>query len=337
MTEAWLRGPVEGVPAALMPAAHALVDAGEDLARAARGLDPARLWARPGGVASVGFHLRHVVGSLDRLLTYARGEALNVGQLRSLRVEAEPGSPPVPVEQLLDEVRTALDGALEVLRATPPESLDEERKVGRAGLPSTVRGLLFHAAEHTRRHAGQVIATAGILRGGGAWPDPRLVGADGTLERRVGGYLFRRAEPRDGPALVRMRQALWPDSEAGEVDALLEGADPPTVTFVAESPSGEPQAFVEVGLRRYSEGCISSPVAYLEGIWVDPEARRSGIGTALVRLAEAWGIALGLQELASDVEPNNPVSLAFHRGAGFDDAGSVACFHRRLGSGELPG
>ncbi|MEX2470694.1 MAG: GNAT family N-acetyltransferase [Gemmatimonadota bacterium] len=336
MTEAWLRGPVEGVPDALMPAAHALVDAGEELERAARDLDPARLWARPGGVASVGFHLRHVVGSLDRLLTYARGEALNAGQLRSLAVEAEAGSPPVPVETLLDEVRRALEGALEVLRVTPPESLDEERKVGRAGLPSTVRGLLFHAAEHTRRHAGQVIATAGILRGSGAWPDPRLVGAEGTLERRVGGYLLRRAEPGDGPALIRMRQSLWPDSEASEVEALLEGTDPPTVTFVAENPAGEPQAFAEVGLRRYAEGCVSSPVAYLEGIWVDAEARRAGIGTALVRLAEAWGVAIGLQELASDVEPNNAASLAFHRAAGFEDTGTVSCFRVRLGPTERP-
>lgn len=337
MTEAWLRGPVEGVPDALMPAAHALVDAGEELERAARGLDVARLWARPGGVASVGFHLRHVTGSLDRLLTYARGERLSGGQLRALAVEAEPGRPPVPVETLLDEVRRALDVTLDVLRATPPDSLDEERKVGRAGLPSTVRGLLFHAAEHTRRHAGQVIATAGILRGGGAWPDPRLVGAEGTLERRVAGYLLRRAEPGDRSALVRMRQTLWPDSEAGEVEALLEGVDPPTVTFVAESPAGDTQAFAEVGLRRYAEGCVSSPVAYLEGIWVDPEARRAGVGTALVRLAEAWGVALGLQELASDVEPDNAASLAFHRGAGFENAGTVVSFRVRLGAGEPSG
>ena len=333
MTEAWLRGPVEGIPHALMPVAHSLVDAGEELERAAAGLDPARLWARPGGVASVGFHLRHVVGSLDRLLTYARGEALSAGQLRALATEAEPGSPPAQVGTLLKDVRTALEDALDVLRATSPEALGEERKVGRAGLPSTVRGLLFHAAEHTRRHAGQVIATAGILRGGGAWPDPRLVGTEGTLERRVAGHLLRGAEPGDRPALVRMRQALWPDSEAGEVDALLEGADPPTVTFVAESPSGEPQAFAEVGLRGYAEGCVTSPVAYLEGIWVDPEARRAGVAAALVRLAEEWGVALGLQELASDVEPDNAASLAFHRAVGFEDVGDVACFRVRLPSG----
>ncbi len=320
-----------------MPVAHALLDAGEELERAAGGLDPARLWARPGGVASVGFHLRHVVGSLDRLFTYVSGEALSAGQLRAIAAEAEPGSPPVSADTLLDGVRTAIGRALDVLRATSPESLGEERKVGRAGLPSNVRGLLFHAAEHTRRHAGQVIATAGILRGGGAWPDPRLVGVDPPLERTVGGYLLRRAEPRDRPSLVRMRQALWPDSEAEEVDALLDGPDPSAVTFVAESPEGEPRAFAEVGLRAYAEGCVTSPVAYVEGIWVDPEARHTGVATALVRLAEAWGVALGLRELASDVEADNAASLAFHRAAGFEDAGTVIGFRLRLGSDERPG
>lgn len=282
----------------------------------------------------MGFHLRHVVGSIDRLLTYARGEALDARQLRTLATESEPGSPPVCVDALLDDVRRAIEGGLDALRTTPPESLDEERKVGRAGLPSTVRGLLFHAAEHTRRHAGQVIATAGILQGGGAWPDPRLVLADGAFEGRVEGYLLRRAESRDRPGLVRMRQSLWPDSEAGEVDALLDGPDPSTATFVAETPAGEVRAFAEVGLRGYAEGCVTSPVAYLEGIWVDPQARREGLATALVRLAETWGVALGLQELASDVEPDNGASVAFHRAAGFDDTETVMCFRARLGSGE---
>jgi ribosomal protein S18 acetylase RimI-like enzyme len=320
-----------------MPAAHALVDAGEELERAAAGLDAARLWARPGGVASVGFHLRHVVGSLDRLLTYARGDALSAGQLRALATEAEPGSPPVQVATLLEDLRAALNGALDVLRATSPESLDEERRVGRAGLPSNVRGLLFHAAEHTRRHAGQVIATAGILRGRGAWPDPRMVGMDEAVERWVRGHLVRRAALRDRPALVRMRKALWPDSEAGEVDALLDGPDPSTVTFVAESPAGDLRAFAEVGLRGYAEGCVTSPVAYLEGIWVDPQARRAGVATALVRVAAAWGVALGLQELASDVDPENAASIAFHRAAGFEDAGTVMCFRARFGSSAHPG
>jgi uncharacterized damage-inducible protein DinB len=166
MPEAWLRGPIEGVPDRLMPVAHSLVDALEELEVAASDLDTVRLWERPGGVASVGFHLRHVCGSLERLLTYARGASLSTEQLAASKREADPGTPPATAAGLLEDVRVCIGAALDVLRVTPEESLLEPRGVGRAGLPSTVQGLLFHAAEHTRRHAGQVIATARVVRSG---------------------------------------------------------------------------------------------------------------------------------------------------------------------------
>jgi uncharacterized damage-inducible protein DinB len=166
MPEAWLRGNVPGVPVLLMPAAHAIIDAGEELERACAGLSVEQLWARPGGAASIGFHLRHVVGSLDRLLTYARGNALSQAQLDALRQEGEPGDPPETLDSLMTGVRTAVADTLDAYRSMPDDTLHDARKVGRAGLPSTVFGLLFHAAEHARRHAGQVIATASILKGG---------------------------------------------------------------------------------------------------------------------------------------------------------------------------
>lgn len=165
MPEAWLRGPIEGVPDELQPVAHSLVDALEDMERTASGLTAEQLWHRSGGVAPVGFHLRHAAGSLDRLLTYARGDGLSDEQFEALRREADPGNPPAEIHELLEGFREAIDAAIAILRATPPGSLDEPRAVGRSRLPSTVRGLLFHAAEHTRRHAGQVVATAGIIRG----------------------------------------------------------------------------------------------------------------------------------------------------------------------------
>jgi hypothetical protein len=169
--EAWLRGPVEGVPAELMPAAHALIDAHEEIEAAARGLTVAQLWARPAGVASVGFHLRHVRGATGRLLTYARGEPLTEAQLAEARGEAQPGDPPPGAEELLRELADAIGDALDALRAVAPSSLGDARAIGRKRLPSTVRGLLFHAAEHARRHAGQVIVTARVARdGGGAGP-----------------------------------------------------------------------------------------------------------------------------------------------------------------------
>lgn len=165
MPEAWLRGPVPGVTTELQPAAHALVQAGEELAGAAAGLTPAELWVKPGGAASVGFHLKHVAGATDRLLTYARGAALSPAQMQALAVEGRPGEPPAEAEALLAAARAALDGALDTLRGADPADLDAPRTVGRAKLPTTVRGLLCHAAEHALRHAGQAITTAKIVKG----------------------------------------------------------------------------------------------------------------------------------------------------------------------------
>lgn len=162
--EAWLRGALPGVPPLLMPAAHALTGAGEDLARAAAGLTPGQLWARPAGVASVGFHLRHVAGILDRLLTYARAEPLSDARLAYLRAEADPGDPAPGVDDLLAGVARAIDQAVDQIRATPEASLTDPRTVGRLQYPSTVQGLIFHAAEHAQRHTGQVVTLARIVR-----------------------------------------------------------------------------------------------------------------------------------------------------------------------------
>lgn len=165
MPEAWLRGPIEGVDAFLQPAAHALVQAREDIAVAADGISLEQLWLRPNGAASLGYHLRHLAGSLDRLLTYARGAQLDARQHAALKLETEPGDPPEGVRQLVDQARAAIDAALAQIRDTRREELLEPRAVGRKALPSTVLGLLFHAAEHTTRHVGQVITTARIVSG----------------------------------------------------------------------------------------------------------------------------------------------------------------------------
>jgi uncharacterized damage-inducible protein DinB len=126
------------------------------------GLDADQLWARPGGAASVGFHLRHIPGALDRLLTYARGEALTDEQRSAARAEEARAEGDLP--SLLDGARRGIEKALSQIRATPRDALLDARPVGRAGLPSTVIGLIFHAAEHTQRHTGQVIATAKAVR-----------------------------------------------------------------------------------------------------------------------------------------------------------------------------
>jgi uncharacterized damage-inducible protein DinB len=161
--EPWLRGPVPNVSPLLMPAAHALLQAREDLAAATIKLTQQELAARPGGAASVGFHLRHIAGSIHRLLSYAAGRPLTEAQFAELREEGDDlGMTDAGI--LLAHAKNAIGEALRVIVETPDEQLSVNRVVGRARLPTTVFGLLFHIAEHTQRHTGQIIATAKIVR-----------------------------------------------------------------------------------------------------------------------------------------------------------------------------
>jgi len=163
-TEAWQRGAVPGFEPLMMPIVHTLIQVREDLERLAARVPPEHVWQRPGGAASIGFHVRHTGGALDRLFTYARGESLSDDQRAAMKAEEMPGDPPATMAALVSEVSGIIDRAFDQLRATPVSSLLDERKVGRAGLPSTVLGLLFHAAEHSTRHVGQAITTSLILR-----------------------------------------------------------------------------------------------------------------------------------------------------------------------------
>ena len=146
-----------------MPVVHALIQVREDLDRLALTVPIDQVWQRPGGAASIGFHARHAGGALDRLFTYARGEALSDAQRAAARDEGAPGDPPASLAEVVAQVGLQIDRALDQLRATPADTLLDERKVGRAGLPSTVLGLLFHAAEHCTRHVGQAMTTAKIV------------------------------------------------------------------------------------------------------------------------------------------------------------------------------
>jgi hypothetical protein len=163
-TEVWLRGPVYGIPALLMPVAHALLQAREDVEHAARGVSDEALWMRPGGAASAGFHLYHMAHSLDRLMTYARGESLRDPQRASLALEKS-GEIDATADDLAELVSETIDRALRQLRATPEASLAGERRIGRSLAPCTLMGVLFHAAEHTTRHAGQFITTIKVVTG----------------------------------------------------------------------------------------------------------------------------------------------------------------------------
>jgi uncharacterized damage-inducible protein DinB len=162
--EPWLRGPIAGIPALLQPAAHAFVMAREDVTAAVKDLSADQLWQTPGGAASLGFHVAHLAGSTERLLTYARGEGLSPAQKDALAKERTLAADRPPLEVLLKRWNEVVEWALQQLETTSEASLTEPRLVGRAQLPSTVLGLIFHAAEHAARHTGQVVTTAKLVR-----------------------------------------------------------------------------------------------------------------------------------------------------------------------------
>jgi uncharacterized damage-inducible protein DinB len=162
LPEVWLRGPVSEIPALLQPVAHALLQSGEDVDKFINEFPDEKLWNKPAGVASVGFHLQHLRGVLDRLFTYARGQALTSDQLRALQSEGVPME--ISAKELVTKFHQQITRALDQLRETDETMLLNSVGVGRKKLPSTVLGLLFHAAEHTQRHTGQLLVTAKILQ-----------------------------------------------------------------------------------------------------------------------------------------------------------------------------
>ena len=163
MTEYWLTGPVDGVHPLLMPAAHAFLQVRAEIPQFLDGLSTDQIWARPGQSASIGYHAIHLAGATDRLMTYARGEQLTEAQLADVRT-TEKTVTGLEADAIVRRVHDAVDAALAQVRATPVESLTSARTVGRKHLPSTTLGLIFHAAEHATRHAGQIATLARVVR-----------------------------------------------------------------------------------------------------------------------------------------------------------------------------
>lgn len=160
--EAWLDGKLENFSAIKMPAAHALAQAKYEIERAPE-LNFEELTARPNNVSSAAFHLKHIAGSIDRLLTYTRGENLSETQFDFLKFETSENAGS-DFEELRNNAIKAIDDALEYLKDFPEENLFGERFVGREKLSTNVFGLLFHIAEHTARHVGQFVTTAKIVK-----------------------------------------------------------------------------------------------------------------------------------------------------------------------------
>jgi uncharacterized damage-inducible protein DinB len=160
LPEPWLRGTKTDVPAVPRAVLHALELAHEDLEKWCGPLTNQQLNARPAGLAPVAFHLRHIARSLDRLLTYAEGQALTPDQLASLKTEMAPDS---TREALFAELRSALTTSAVRVQAFATANLEQSRTVGKQALPTTLGGLLVHVADHTLRHVGQAITTAKVV------------------------------------------------------------------------------------------------------------------------------------------------------------------------------
>jgi hypothetical protein len=170
--EPWLRGTLMEVEPLRRAVLHALELASEDAERWAAGLSDAQMFAQPSGLPPVAFQLRHMVRSLDRLMTYAesgdlyrlevRGDevrGLSEAQFAALAAEMADGS----AADVMEEFRRGLQQAMERVRGIEPETFGEARGVGRRRLPTTVAGLLIHCAEHTQRHAGQMVTTVKVV------------------------------------------------------------------------------------------------------------------------------------------------------------------------------
>ena len=161
LPEPWLRGPIPGVHPLIAPILYAFTQASEDLALHTSGLTSQQIWATSHGLGSVGFHIRHIAGSTDRLMTYLQRQQLSESQMTALQREHEPGA---SLDELLATLDSSFKHAEALVRSLYPATLTDAREVGRKRLPTTVIGLLTHIAEHTQRHTGHAISAAKLAR-----------------------------------------------------------------------------------------------------------------------------------------------------------------------------
>jgi GNAT superfamily N-acetyltransferase/uncharacterized damage-inducible protein DinB len=301
--EAWLRGPVEGVPAALQPVAHALLQAREDARRFVQHFPAELLWTRPARVASVGFHLQHITGVVDRLFTYARGESLSSEQQDRLAREGQPNNG--NVDELLNAFDAQVARALDQLRAMHPHTLTDARVVGRKQLPSTVLGLLFHAAEHVQRHVGQLLVTARVQH-----EQERLIIRDATHD--------------DIPALAALHVKTWSDTYPSvkpptyqtrerQWREQFEITDGSWFCFVVEHRSGELIGFAKG--KKYASDDLPGYGGELNKIYLLREYQRRGLGRRLVGHVARRFLSQGITKMVLFGTPQNP-SCAFHEALG---------------------
>ena len=169
LPEVWMRGPVAGYSAELQPVVHALLQVIEDVEAALADLSAGEIWVRPGGAASVGFHVRHIGGALDRLFTYARDEALTAEQKAALAAEGDPGVPAAEAPELLADLHAGIERALAQLRATAPSrpraaARHRPRPSADDGAgPAVPCGGAFHPARRADHHDRQICARQRLI------------------------------------------------------------------------------------------------------------------------------------------------------------------------------
>jgi uncharacterized damage-inducible protein DinB len=159
--EPWLRGTHADVPAAGRAVLHALDLALDDLTKWTEGLTDAEIHSQPLGLTSIAFHLRHIAGATDRILTYAEGGQLSAEQLAVLKAESAGDE---SLAALLAAVEASFSTAAQRIRVLASADLNTSRAVGRKQLPTSIGGALIHVADHTQRHVGQVVTTAKVLK-----------------------------------------------------------------------------------------------------------------------------------------------------------------------------
>lgn len=161
--EVWLRGPIDGYTLLVQPVVHAVLQAKEEIHVLMKDFPSELLWEKPAGMASPAFHLLHIAGVMDRMATYAKAESLSAEQFDYLKKEGVVDSN-LTTEILVNALDQQILKFLAFLAQVDSKNLTDYRGVGRAQLPSSVGGLLFHAAEHMQRHFGQLLVTVKILQ-----------------------------------------------------------------------------------------------------------------------------------------------------------------------------
>jgi aminoglycoside 6'-N-acetyltransferase I len=136
----------------------------------------------------------------------------------------------------------------------------------------------------------------------------------------------------DIDAWLRMASALWPDWKPEDLRPEVEATfnDPKWGCFVALRPDGSVGGFIEIGWRNYADGCLTKPVSYIEGWFVDPDLRGQGVGAALVQAGEDWARAQGYTEMASDTWLENEGSIRAHLALGYKEAERLVHFCKKL-------